>query len=105
MRRSQRKRQKYFLGFIPQKAMPLVLAGIGLLAVGGAVAVWLGNRPDPNYRPAVTGAPAIEVDETAFDIGEQKFNVPAEVTYVVRNVGDQTLRILETPPVEVLEGC
>lgn len=105
MSRSRHKRQKYILGFIPRKALPLVLAGLGVLIVGTAAAIWLGNRPNPGFRPEVTGAPAIEVDETFYELGERKFDTLAEVSYVVRNVGDQTLRIVETPQVEVLEGC
>jgi mannose-6-phosphate isomerase-like protein (cupin superfamily) len=31
--------------------------------------------------------------------------VPANVTYVLRNVGDKPLRILDVPQVQVLEGC
>ena len=99
------KRKKYVLGFIPESAMPLVLIGLGVLVIGGAAAVWLSNRSDPNNAPAVTGAPALEVEQSHFELGDRKFNEMAEVTYVLRNVGDKPLQITRTPIVEVVEGC
>lgn len=101
----RQKRRKYVLGFIPQDAMPLVLGALGLIAIAGAALIWLKNRPDPDYQPEVAGEPAIEVSNPEVDLGDVKLNEMVEVTYVVRNVGDEPLRIAEVPTVEVLEGC
>jgi hypothetical protein len=105
MSRSRRKKQRYFLGFIPQRAMPIVLAALGLVVIGAAVFITLANSAAPGFEPEVRGAPAIEVEEPFFDLGTMKFNVPAKVTYEIRNVGDQPLRIVSAPEVQVLEGC
>jgi hypothetical protein len=101
--KSRRKRQNKVLG-IPGAYLPLIgaFAGIALIGVVAAV-VELAKAAA--YRPEVTGEPAIEVAETSFDLGDVELNTQAEVTYEIRNVGDQPLRIVETPQVEVLEGC
>lgn len=109
MSRSRRKKQRYFLGFIPQRAMPIVLAALGLVVIGAAVIITLTNRaangPAPGFEPEVRGAPAIQVDQPFYDLGDKKFNTVVEVTYNIKNVGDQALRILSVPEVQVLEGC
>jgi hypothetical protein len=88
--------------------MPVVIVAAGLLLLGGAILIAQATTSasaDPNFTPRVMGAPSLDVEQPFFDLGDVHFNTMAEVSYVLRNVGDQPLRILEAPQVEVLEGC
>jgi hypothetical protein len=84
-----------------------IIGGFVFLSIIGVMLVGLANRPgvDPNFTPKVTGAPALEVVQPAFDLGDQHFNTTVRVVYNLQNVGDKTLRILKVPQVQVLEGC
>ena len=55
--------------------------------------------------PVVTGAPRVVVDQELVDYGEVKFDTSIETVFRVRNVGDQPLKILGEPQVELVEGC
>lgn len=102
----QNKKSKYLLGFIPKRLWPVVLWVVGALIVTGVVLLIAQESALPEgFVPKVAGAPALEVEQPFFELGDMHFNVPANVTYVLRNVGDQSLRILEVPQVQVLEGC
>ncbi len=102
----QNKKRKTILGFIPKRLWPVVLLVIGALVVTGVVMLISQESARPNgFVPKVSGAPALEVEQPFFELGDMHFNVPANVTYVLRNVGNQPLRILDVPQVKVLEGC
>jgi hypothetical protein len=105
MSRSKRKKQKNVLGLIPQKRMPIVLVIFGLLVIGIVALLIANNGTASGFTPEVTGAPAIEVEQSFFDLGDVTLGRTVQVTYKIRNDGDQTLRILEVPQVEVREGC
>ena len=81
-----------------------------LLALGGVLLLslaFLAFRKDPAPKAAieVTGAPSLKVDQEKVDLGDMKFNQPAQVTFQITNVGDQTLRFTKDPYIEVVEGC
>jgi hypothetical protein len=79
---------------------------IGALVVTGVALLMSQESALPaGFVPKVSGAPGLEVEQPFFELGDMHFNVPANVTYVLRNVGDQPLRILDVPEVQVLEGC
>lgn len=100
------KKQRYVLGFIPKRLWPIALLAVGALAViGVAMLIAQASAPPSDYVPEVAGAPALQVEQPFFELGDMHFNVMANVNYVLRNVGDQPLRILEVPQVQVLEGC
>ena len=82
------------------------LAGIGVLAliVGGAV-VWTTSRPGTAVTPQVVGAPKLAVDQTVVDEGYVQYNVPVRTTFRLSNVGDQPLKIVGQPMVELVDGC
>lgn len=90
----------------PPRALTLALiAALAVLvvAVAALLVVTLGqNEP---FVPEVVGAPAIRVEQTVFDYGDVKNNTLVETVVRVRNVGDEALRILGEPHVEVREGC
>lgn len=81
-----------------------------LLALGGVLLVslaFLALRKDPAPEAAieVTGAPSLQVDQEIVDLGDMKFNQLAQVSFQITNVGDQTLRFIKDPYIEVVEGC
>src|SRR5689334_1725202 len=110
MSRSSRKSRQHktsrILG-IPVKTLPWLIGTLVLLPIIGVLLLnqSSGGPIDPNFVPKVKGAPSIEVAQNFFELGIQHYNVPVDVTYNIQNVGDQPLRILEAPKVQVLEGC
>jgi hypothetical protein len=77
------------------------------LAVMVGLATWL-ILPEKNrvsdaaqYR----GGPRLAVDKDLIDFGTVKFNQRVHASFRLKNVGDQSLRLPASPPVEVLEGC
>lgn len=86
----------------------LVLIVVGIVLVGLVVLVIaLGTRQQTqtSSTPAVTGAPSAAVEVDTVDHGTVRFGQQVESAFVIRNVGDEPLRILQTPRVELVEGC
>jgi hypothetical protein len=97
-RRSQAKARRFpWLGFA---VSGLALAILLLVVV---VQPWSGD--EPQVTPQVTGAPRLMVDQPIVDEGYVKYNVPIRTTFRLSNVGDQPLKILQTPQVQLVEGC
>lgn len=85
---------------------PLLLL-VGVIVVAG-VGIGLAVIRNPNstpYVPEVTGAPHAEVSTALIDHGDMQMEEFAESTFRIRNTGDQPLRILEEPRVELVQGC
>jgi hypothetical protein len=82
-----------------------ILGGLLLITAGSAIgySAWK-NRPDPELI-TVTGQPSLAVDQELIDYGDVKFDTPKTFAINLTNVGDETLRISDTPYVEVREGC
>jgi len=75
-----------------------------LLAIGGAMlilAVFLFGRQDGGGG----GTPSIAVDQQVIDYGDVKFGVEKTFAIKVTNTGEGTLRFMEKPYIQVLEGC
>jgi hypothetical protein len=53
----------------------------------------------------VKGTPAMRVDKELVDLGNLELDKTVQVTFNITNVGDQTLRFIEQPYIEVVEGC
>lgn len=82
-----------------------VIGGIVLVAAG-MFAYWLSHKPDEVAVPVeVSGSPSLKVDKESINFGDVKFNEMVTATFIVSNVGDQTLTIDEKPYIEVVEGC
>lgn len=81
--------------------------GIGIILIFGIFLI-RANTPAPapaNFGAQVKGAPKIGVDKDTVDLGYIKNGTTVEVMFRVRNMGDQLLKILNEPRVEVVEGC
>jgi hypothetical protein len=83
------------------------------VAAAGAVVVILGalvvtkpwSTPKPAVTPEVVGGPRLRVDQAEVDEGYVKYDVPIRTTFRLSNVGDQPLKILDSPQVRLVEGC
>ena len=83
--------------------MILLFAG-GLLLVFGAFKAF--TKPSGQKAAIeVSGTPSLKVDQEKVDLGNVKLGQTVEVTFKLKNVGDQTLRFSKAPYIEVLEGC
>ena len=104
-RKSRPHKTRRILG-IPVKTLPWIIGALVLLPIIGVLLFGQSaGGIDPNFTPRVTGSPSLEVAQDFFELGDQHFDNTVQVTYNLQNVGDQALRILEVPQVEVLEGC
>ena len=86
----------------------LAVASAVLLVAGGLGFIWASSSPGVvtlDVTPEVVGAPRLEVDQTFVDEGYVKLDTLVRTTFRLRNVGDQPLRILDEPVVELAEGC
>lgn len=85
--------------------MALVAIAVVLLGLAGWILTRSSGDTSGDYVPEVSGAPAIEVDETLIDYGDVKYNEPITTVFTVKNVGDKDLKITEQPQVQLLQGC
>ncbi len=83
----------------------LAVGGFAILVVGilAVAQPWSGDEPPADSQ--VGGSPRLAVDQTTIDEGYIKYNVPIRTTFRLSNVGDQPLKIVDTPQVELVEGC
>ncbi len=105
-RKSRPRKTRKILG-VPVKVLPWIIGTLVLLPIIGVLLFGqsTGGSIDPNFVPKVKGASSLAVAQDFFELGDQHFNNTVQVAYNLQNVGDQTLRILEVPQVEVREGC
>jgi hypothetical protein len=93
----------------PRRFSWMWLVGVGgalLLIAGGLGIAWTSSdAASPAVTPEVTGAPRLRVDQDVIDEGYIKLNKTIRTTFRLSNVGDQPLRILSEPQVELVEGC
>jgi hypothetical protein len=82
----------------------LATLAAALLVTGGAILLWP-RSGQPSVAPQVTGAPRVAVSQEVVDYGDVKLNTSIETVFRVQNVGDQPLKILGEPQVELVQGC
>lgn len=89
--------------------LPFVLLGVGALlaVIVGILVLWKpGDQSSPTNTPVqVTGKPRVALDKTQIDFGQVKLGKTVQATFHVSNAGDQPLKIVEQPLVEVQRGC
>jgi len=92
------KRQKFPIW------LPLIIIA-GLALIGLALISGGANQSASTAKPQVAGAPALQVDQEKFDLGNVPLGQTVSVKFEIANVGDQPLRFTQKPYVEVVEGC
>jgi hypothetical protein len=84
--------------------LPLILVAIGAILVAGVIWATAGGEKT-EFAPETSGAPRMVVAQDRVDYGDIKVNTPIETVFTIQNTGDQTLKILGQPQVELVEGC
>ncbi len=87
--------------------LPFGVMAVGVvLIVAVGLLIWRGsNSPKTVAAPQVTGSARLEVDRDGIDFGKVPLNQPVKAIFKLSNVGDQPLRIVGTPRVELVKGC
>jgi hypothetical protein len=81
----------------------LVLVGLGLLGLA-VFGFWQSNQT-AEAGIQVNGSPKLEVDQETIDHGNVKLGETITDQVKITNIGDQTLRFIEKPYIQVKEGC
>jgi len=102
-RRKGRPSSRSYPRWLPL-AMVAAVAAVAVAVIGGGALVAQNGR-QATVIPVVTGAPRVAVAQEVVDYGEVKVNTPIETVFRVQNIGDQPLKILGEPQVELVEGC
>jgi len=91
-----------------RRLLPFFVIGAALLLLGaGIVLVRRANGPtnDSDIPTLAADMPRLAVDQKLLDFGKVPLDIPIKATFKLTNVGDQPLRILNQPVVEVKQGC
>jgi hypothetical protein len=84
-------------------AWPVVFAVFGTLLILGAF--YALRKPQPAVAVEVQGAASLRADRVEVNLGDVRLGTTVEAAFRLSNVGDQPLRLLEPPYIEVREGC
>jgi hypothetical protein len=85
----------------------LVLWSVILVALVAGLATWyfIPRRSPLSDAATYHGGPRLAVDNELIDFGDRHFNRFVEARFLLRNVGDQPLKLAADSPVEAIEGC
>jgi hypothetical protein len=84
--------------------LPLLLVLGGALILITAAFLAFQEKPAP-YTPEATGGPSLKTDKEKVDLGDVKLGSPVQVSFELKNTGDQPLQFSKDPYVEVKQGC
>lgn len=92
-----------------QSPWPFVVMAVGVVAIV-SVGFFILNDSKANAKladatPESARGARLSVDQTVIDFGKVKFNQPVTAVFKLKNIGDQPLRILGEPRVELVQGC
>jgi len=73
-----------------------VAVGAALLIIGGVFLLWPSGD---------SGTPKLTVPQSTIDEGYLTYSTPIQTAFTLRNEGDGPLKIVDTPVVELKEGC
>ena len=85
----------------------LLMAGAICVAIFAGVTTWMAlpRHGATGEAAQFRGGPRLAVDKELIDFGAVRYNQFVEARFRLKNVGDQTLQLPSSPPVEVVEGC
>ena len=80
------------------------------IVLGGAVILGIAEFVVLRQKPAlvtaqVSGGPRLTTDKELVDLGDIRLGNPVQVSFELKNSGDQPLQFSEAPYIEVKEGC
>lgn len=82
--------------------MLLAALGAGMLILTAFLAMKKDNQPQ---NQPVAGQSGLQVDRQLVDLGDVKLGQPVEVSFELKNTGDQPINFTAKPYIEVKEGC
>ncbi len=95
-----------------KKSMParrsgvVIWSAVAVAIVVGVVTWYAIPKPSPlSAAPPYHGGPRLAVDKEFIDFGNRHFNRFVEARFLLRNVGDQPLKLAAASPVDAIEGC
>ena len=91
----------------PKSPWPFVVMAVGaVLIIAASFLVWRGsNSSSTGSAPQTAGSARLSVDRTTIDFGKVPLDKLVKAEFKIKNVGDQPLRILGEPRVELVKGC
>ncbi|HSB78805.1 MAG TPA: hypothetical protein VLM91_08460 [Candidatus Methylomirabilis sp.] len=90
----------------PRRSRFLVPGALALAVVVGLVTWYLLPRQSPLSDAAqYRGGPRLVVDKELIDFGAVRFNKMVDARFLLKNVGDQPLKLAADERVEAIEGC
>ncbi len=90
----------------PRRSGVLIWSAIAVAIVVGVATWYFIPRHSPlSAAPPYRGGPRLAVDKELIDFGDRHFNRFVEARFLLRNVGDQPLKLAVNSPVEAIEGC
>ncbi|HSB71771.1 MAG TPA: hypothetical protein VLH58_14010 [Candidatus Methylomirabilis sp.] len=90
----------------PRRARFLVPGALALAVVAGLVTWYLLPRQSPLSDAAqFRGGARLAVDKELIDFGTIRFNKMVDARFLLKNVGDQPLKLAVDQRVEAIEGC
>ena len=89
------------------RRLNLLIPGALVLAVLVGLTTWyLLPRQSPLSDAAqYRGGPRLAVDKESIDFGTVRFNKMVDARFLLKNVGDQPLKLAVDQRVEAIEGC
>jgi hypothetical protein len=90
----EKKRKSIFRAIFGVVMFIAAIAGITVL-----------TRPAPMATLEVSGAASLKADQEKIEMGDIRLGKTVSASFLLTNVGDETLRITKAPYVEVKEGC
>jgi len=87
----------------PSWLFPVVAIGVIVVVIGAVLVISQSNQS--GVAITVNGKPNVSVDKSVIDFGDVHFGNPVTAIFTVSNSGDQPLKLLQPPQLEVLQGC
>jgi len=103
-KRKSHARQKPLAKRSPVLPLLLLLAGL-ILVAGAFFAFNQSNKKGNNPSSQAGGEPSLNVDQEKIDLGDVTLGEWVSASFLVSNAGDQPLKILKDPYIEVAAGC
>ena len=88
-----------------KKWLPISIALAGVVLVGLAFLAFRERPAAGGSAIEVSGSPSLKVDQEKVDLGDIKLGKYVQTSFVLTNVGSETLRFSKNPYIEVMEGC
>ena len=86
------------------RRLRLIQGGVVALMILIVVGIIIGRQQE-SFTPEVFGAPRAAFASESINHGDIPIEQFVEDEFVIKNVGDQQLRILDQPQIRVVEGC